>query len=98
MVQVRFTRHLVRFFPGLERTEVEGGTVAEVIAALDKKYPGLADYIVDERGALRRHVNIFLSQEMVHDRQQLSDPVQDGDDMYVFQALSGGQADYQVTR
>ncbi|MDX1416901.1 MAG: MoaD/ThiS family protein [Candidatus Promineifilaceae bacterium] len=92
MVNVRFTRHLVRFFPGLERTEVEGSTVAEVIGALDTKYPGLADYIVDERGTLRRHVNIFVSQEMIHDRQTLSDPVQDGDEMYVFQALSGGSS------
>jgi len=90
MVQVRFTRHLVRFFPGLGRVVVEGGTVAEVVAELDKLYPGLAGYIVDERGALRRHVNIFLSKEMVQDRRHLSDPVADGDEMYIFQALSGG--------
>ncbi len=115
MVTVRFTRHLVRFFPGLERVEFEldeigGGRqsadegrlnegasassakiqVAEVLAELDKLYPGLADYIVDERCALRRHVNIFVNKEMVHDRLQLRDLVTDGDDLYIFQALSGG--------
>ncbi len=90
MINVRFTLHLVRFFPGLERTEVKGDTVAEVIGQLDQKYPGLADYIVDERGNLRKHVNIFISQEMIHDRQTLSDPIKDGDDLYIFQALSGG--------
>ena len=90
MVKVRFTRHLVRFFPGLERAEVGGETVAEVLTELDNLYPGLADYIVDERGVLRKHVNIFISQEMIHDRQKLSDLVKDGDDIYIFQALSGG--------
>ena len=90
MVQVRFTRHLVRFFPGLERTQVAGGTAAEILDQLDQRYPGLAAYIVDERGELRKHVNIFVNQEMIHDRQTLSDPVQDGDEMYIFQALSGG--------
>ena len=119
MVTVRFTRHLVRFFPGLERVEFEldeigGGRqttdegrsqasastssasiqVAEVLAELDRFYPGLADYIVDERGALRRHVNIFVNKEMVHDRLQLRDLVTDGDDLYIFQALSGGSRAY----
>ncbi len=90
MVSVRFTRHLVRFFPGLERVEVGGSNVAEVVAELDKLYPGLADYIVDERGVLRKHVNIFVNKDMVHDRQGLTDVVNEGDDLYVFQALSGG--------
>ncbi len=90
MANVRFTRHLVRFFPGLENVQVDGGSVAEIVTELDRKYPGLAAYIVDERGALRRHVNIFLNQDMIHDRQSLSDAVSEGDDLYIFQALSGG--------
>jgi len=91
MVQVRFTRHLSRYFPDLaDREEVSGSTVAEVVAALDDRHPGLGAYIVDERGSLRRHVNIFLGQEMVHDRMNLLDPVKDGDQLYIFQALSGG--------
>jgi len=91
MAHIRFTRHLVRFFPSLgDNVEVAGDTVAEVVAALDIQYPGLAAYIVNEQGALRRHVNIFLGQEMIHDRQQLLDEVDDSDQIYVFQALSGG--------
>lgn len=91
MAQVRFTRHLSRYFPGLaEREEVAGETVAEVVAALDARYPGLAAYIVDDRGSLRKHVNIFLDQELIHDRVTLSDKVDTDDQMFIFQALSGG--------
>ena len=46
MPRVVLTRHLQRFFPTLKRTEeVSGATVREVIADLDKRYPGLALYV-----------------------------------------------------
>ena len=91
MAQVRFTRHLSRYFPNLARREVVSGeTVAEVVAALDECHPGLAAYIVDEGGSLRKHVNIFLGQELIHDRKKLSDPVAENDQVFIFQALSGG--------
>lgn len=93
MSRVKFTRHLVRFFPELSQSaavEVEGSTVAEIITNLNVAYPGLADYIVDEHGQLRRHVNIFLGEELIQDRVHLSDPVSPTDRLYIYQALSGG--------
>lgn len=90
MPSVRFTSHLSKFFPGIGPTAVVGGTVAEVVAALDRQYPGLADYIVDDQGALRKHVNIFVGERLVRDRVRLQDAVADGDELYVMQALSGG--------
>lgn len=91
MPTVRFTRHLARYFPNLgDNVAVSGETVAQVVARLDQMHPGLAAYIVDDTGALRRHVNIFLNQELIADRQQLQDPVADADQLYIFQALSGG--------
>ena len=69
MPKVKFTTHLVRYFPTLENpTTVAGETVADVVANLNKTYPGLADYIVDERGVLRKHVNIFIRGDLIHDR------------------------------
>lgn len=90
MPQVRFTRNLQRFFPGLQEEQVDGSTVAEVIAALDARYNGLASYLVDERGALRKHVNIFVNDELVADRTTLQDPVGEKCQVHVIQALSGG--------
>ena len=90
MARVEFTAHLKRFFPDLVGVDVSGATVAELIRELEELHPGLAAYLVDERGALRQHVNVFVGQRMVRDREALSDPVGDGDEVYVFQALSGG--------
>jgi molybdopterin converting factor small subunit len=90
MPRVKFTNHLQRFFPDLKPTHIEGATVAEIISALNIQYPGLADYIVDERGVLRKHVNIFVSGELVQDRKTLQDAVGDDDQVFIFQALSGG--------
>jgi hypothetical protein len=90
MPRVQFTRHLQRFFPGLEAVEVEGRTVAEVVAALDRRFPGLADYLIDERGSVRRHVNIFIGDSLIHDRERLTDAVAEESQIFVMQALSGG--------
>ncbi len=91
MPNVHFTTHLQRFFPTLEQgTSAEGQTVAEVIRSLEQQHPGLAAYIVDERGSLRKHVNIFVNDELVTDRELLSDAVGQKTRVFIFQALSGG--------
>ena len=91
MVEIKFTTHLQRYFPGLARVEhVDGDTVADVLANLNDRFPGLAGYLVDDRGALRPHVNIFIGGEMIQDRERLQDHLSQGDRLFVFQALSGG--------
>jgi molybdopterin synthase sulfur carrier subunit len=90
MARVKFTRSLNRFFPDLCEADIDGSTVAEIVAGLDERWAGLADYIVDEQGRLRPHVNIFIGDELIYDKQTLSDPVDDTTRVYIFQALSGG--------
>ncbi len=87
---VAFTRHLQRFFPTLEEGEVPGTTVREVIDALEKRHPGFASYITDETGKLRRHVNIFVGEEPIYDRERLGDAVAPDARVFILQALSGG--------
>ena len=69
---------------------VSSAGVIEVIDALEQQHPGFASFVMDERGRLRRHVNVFVGQEPVADREALSDPIRDEQEMYVLQALSGG--------
>jgi molybdopterin converting factor small subunit len=88
--QVSFTRHLRIHFPRLEDLQVDAGTLAEVVEELDRRHPGLAAYLVDDRGSLRPHVNLFVNDEVLTDRVGLSDRVGDGDRVFVMQALSGG--------
>lgn len=92
MVQVQLTPHLFTFFPDLKGREivVEATSAAEVVRELDRIAPGIAFYICDERGNLRTHVNIFIGDERVVDRQRLSDPVRAGSRVFILQALSGG--------
>ncbi|HRJ77059.1 MAG: MoaD/ThiS family protein [Planctomycetaceae bacterium] len=92
MARVAFARHLYRFFPALEGREirVKAATVAQAVAELERQFPGLAFYLVDEQGKLRQHVNIFIEEELVVDRERLSDSIQPETRLYVMQALSGG--------
>ena len=90
MPKVNFTYALKRFFPGIETTDVEGATIGDLLKNLELRYPGLSSYVVDDQGALRQHVNIFLNGELISDRLSLSDAVAEGDDVYIMQALSGG--------
>lgn len=92
MAKVELTRHLFTFFPDLEGKEltVDATTVAEVVSEMEKLAPGFAFYICDERGRLRTHVNIFIEEERVADRQRLSDPVKPDSRVFILQALSGG--------
>lgn len=90
MAHIKFTPNLKRFFPDLTEIEVDAKTVSEVIDAVDDRWRGLADYIVDEQGALRKHVNIFVGDELIYDKTGLSDPVFADTKIYIMQALSGG--------
>jgi len=90
MAKVSFTSALKRFYPDLQPLELSVQTVAEVIPALEQRYPGLTDYLVDEQGQLRKHVNIFIGEQLVEDTIRLTDAVQENDEILIFQALSGG--------
>ena len=65
-------------------------SVSEIVKGLDQKYPGLKDYLVDEQGRLRQHVNIFIGDKLIKDKEKLTDHVTDTDEIFIMQALSGG--------
>jgi molybdopterin synthase sulfur carrier subunit len=92
MPTVEMTQHLYRFFPQLENRTitVPAGSVAEILSSINEIAPGFADYVLDEHGALRRHVNLSINDTVVVDRKSLSERVQDEATVYIFQALSGG--------
>jgi sulfur carrier protein ThiS len=69
---------------------VEGTTVGEALAAVFASRSTLRGYVLDDQGALRRHVAVYVNGRPVVDRAGLRDPVAPGDEIYVFQALSGG--------
>jgi hypothetical protein len=90
MPRVQFTKHLVRFFPALRDGDFDGATLAELIASIDRAHPGIAGYLVDERGVVRQHVNVFVGDELLRSRDRVSDPLPRDTTISIFQALSGG--------
>jgi molybdopterin converting factor small subunit len=90
MPKVNFTSNLKRFYPELETVQVSGETIANAVAQIETIYKGLTDYIIDEKGALRKHMNIFIGNNMIIDRIKLSDKLNENDEIHIIQALSGG--------
>jgi len=66
--------------------EVDGETVGEVIAALERDHPRLDGWVVDERGRIREHVKVFLNGEVA----ELDTPVAESDRIQVLPSISGG--------
>ena len=86
----------ISFTPNLRRhleascQQVPGQTVREVLEAVFSKNPRLRGYILDDQGALRQHVVVFLDGDRIDGCDDLSAPVLESSELYVMQALSGG--------
>jgi len=87
---------MIVLIPGLLRSYTGGvgrvelpstGTLGEALAALDTRYPGMRFRIVDEQGAIRRHIKLFVDSELAPD---LSVPVRSSRELMIVGALSGG--------
>lgn len=90
MPTIKFTYALKRFFPQLNELVAGGNSLPEVLTEIEQQYPGLSNYVLDEHGSLRKHVNIFIDGKMIYDRKTLKDSFQSESEIYIMQALSGG--------
>lgn len=78
---------LLRLFPGCEREPVvSAATVAEMVDALDARWPGMRDRLCDSTPKVRRHINIFVAGE----RATLETRIAPGTEVFVMTAISGG--------
>jgi molybdopterin synthase sulfur carrier subunit len=75
---------------GQRRVAVAGATVGKVLAALGQAHPGVGQRVLDDRGVLRRHVNVFVNGESIRYLDGIETPVGDGDEMWILPAVSGG--------
>jgi molybdopterin converting factor small subunit len=77
----------LRSYTERSAAEASGATLAEVLADLDRAYPGIRFRMVDEQDRIRRHIRIFVNGEQVH---ALAQPLRATDEVVIVQALSGG--------
>jgi molybdopterin converting factor small subunit len=80
------------FAGGRAHVEVAGSprTLAEALLALEEAYPGVVRRVLDERGEVRPHVNLFVGEDCVRFGDGLSTPLPDGCEIAILPAVSGG--------
>lgn len=73
-----------------DTVEASGTTIGDVMADLDKRYPGLKERLCDDKGEIRRFVNVYLNQEDIRFKDGRQTAVSDGDEVSIVPAIAGG--------
>ena len=77
----------LRSYTRAPEVEAAGATVEELLADLDRRYPGIRFRMIDEQDQIRPHVRIFVNRDRVA---KLAQTLETGDEVQILQALSGG--------
>jgi sulfur carrier protein ThiS len=89
MVRIEFASSIQRYAP-IQPIECDASTIAESLSVAFDQQPSLRGYLLDDQGAVRKHVTIFVNDQTIRDRTHQTDPLKSDDTIYVMQALSGG--------
>ena len=89
MAIIRFTRNIQRHTECPD-DDICGDSVRVVLDGYFAQRERARGYVLDEQGALRKHMAIFVNGDQITDRENLSDPVAADGEIYIMQALSGG--------
>ncbi len=88
--KVRIPAPLRKLTNNQEVVEVDANTVAAVITELQTRYPGIKERLLDEKGAVRRFVNIYVNEEDIRFLQNQETAVKSGDEISIIPAIAGG--------
>ncbi|MFO1497399.1 MAG: ubiquitin-like small modifier protein 1 [Verrucomicrobiota bacterium] len=89
-VKVRIPTPLRKLTNNEEIIEVNAATVGAAVAELQSRYPGIKDRLLDENGAVRRFVNVYVNEEDIRFLQNLETPLKSGDEISIIPAIAGG--------
>lgn len=90
-VNIRIPTPLRKLTEGADIVAVDGANVREVLAALEAAHPGFAEKLYDDKGGLRRFVNVFLGDEDVRFLSGLDTPVEADAELSIVPAIAGGR-------
>ena len=90
MAQVRIPTPLRRLTKGEAEVAVDGDNVAAIIDGLEADYPGLKERICDEKGEVRRFVNIYVNDEDIRFLDGKATQLKEGDSISIVPAIAGG--------
>ncbi|MCC6575697.1 MAG: MoaD/ThiS family protein [Planctomycetes bacterium] len=88
---IRIPTPLRNLTGGAAEVNVSGTTVKEALDALEKAHNGVKAKICDEKGAVRRFVNVYLNDEDIRFLKNLDTPLKDGDQLSIVPAIAGGR-------
>ena len=89
-VKVRIPTPLQKLTGEKGEVDIQGKTIKDLIASLEKNYPGIKERICDETGKVRRFVNVYVNEEDIRFLNQEETPVKDGDEVSIVPAIAGG--------
>lgn len=92
MATVRIPTPLRKLTQGKEILSAKAGTVGELIRILEAEHPGLRERLLDDKGQVRRFVNIFVGEEDIRFLQQLETPLGETAEVSIVPAIAGGAA------
>jgi len=73
-----------------ELVEVSAATIGDAINELQSRYPGIAERLVDEKGEVRRFVNVYVNEEDIRFLKNRETPLKEGDEVSIIPAIAGG--------
>jgi molybdopterin synthase sulfur carrier subunit len=89
-VQVRIPTPLRKLTNNEELVQVEAPTVGAAITALQTRFPGIRERLLDDQGAVRRFVNVYVNEEDIRFLQNQQTPLKEGDEISIIPAIAGG--------
>lgn len=90
MVTVRIPTPLRTLTGGKSEVETTASDIQSMIESLNGQFPGLKDRVCDDKGEIRRFVNIYLNEEDIRFLQGRDTPLKDGDEISIVPAIAGG--------
>lgn len=90
-IRVRVPTPLRKFTAGSGEISAAGASVKDVIDDLERNHPGMRERLLDEKGQIRRFVNIYLNGDDIRFLEALNSKVKDGDDISIVPAIAGGR-------
>jgi len=90
MPKVRIPTPLRKLTNNEELIEINAASVGAAIIELQSRYPGIKERLVDETGAIRRFVNVYVNEEDIRFLQNQETPLKTGDEISIIPAIAGG--------
>ena len=87
---VRIPTPLRKLTNNEELIDIKPGTVGDAFADLQCRFPGIKERLLDDTGAVRRFVNVYVNEEDIRFLQNLDTTVKDGDEISIIPAIAGG--------